>query len=155
VKTTKEDSLNWGWRPHISQQECRIVHQRNHNLEGETTRRSALDALGLTGIESEEAENFKSIFYCLQMERHGVNAFAIVMNGQTDGVRACIKRMLQMVNQLFGDAGLWDNVCIVLTKCSFLSASDAGIKGGELKTDTINPLYPGRLTRSSYPHKFS
>jgi GTPase SAR1 family protein len=79
--------------------------------------RTGIDTQGLDDTHGVDEAHIQQMVLFLNKWAPGVNAFALVINGQADRFDLGTQRLVKLVNTFFGDPSFWDHVCIVFTKC--------------------------------------
>jgi hypothetical protein len=79
--------------------------------------RTGIDTQGLDDTQGVDAAHVQQMVQFLKAWTHGVNAFALVINGQADRFDAGTQKLVKLINTFFNDPTFWDHVCIVFTKC--------------------------------------
>jgi hypothetical protein len=103
----------------------------------ENTIRCVIEACGLTGIECEDVTRIQDIVQFLRSYAHGINAFVLVINGQSDRLNTSITRLLGILNGVFDDTSFWNNVCIVFTKVTDPTSRSAQAKETEYRSHVL------------------
>jgi predicted GTPase len=93
-----------------------LVTSSKENLIDGCLRRG-IDTQGLDDTQGVDAAHIQQMVTFLKDWRHGVNAFALVINGQADRFDAGTQKLIKLINTFFNDPTFWDHVCIVFTKC--------------------------------------
>jgi hypothetical protein len=78
--------------------------------------RTAIDTQGIEDTEGVDAAHVQQMVAFLKAWPHGVNAFALVINGQSPRFDAGIQKLVKILNSFFNDATFWNHVCIIFTK---------------------------------------
>jgi hypothetical protein len=79
--------------------------------------RTGIDTQGLDDTQGVDAAHVQQMVQFLKAWTHGVNAFALVINGQADRFDAGTQKLVKLINTFFNDPTFWDHVCIIFTKC--------------------------------------
>jgi predicted GTPase len=79
--------------------------------------RTGIDTQGLDDTQGVDAEHVQQMVRFLKEWPHGVNVFALVINGQHDRFDAGTQKLVKLINTFFNDPNFWNHVCIVFTKC--------------------------------------
>jgi hypothetical protein len=79
--------------------------------------RTAIDTQGLDDTTGVDAAHVQQMVEFLKNWRHGVNAFAIIINGQHDRFDGGTQKLVTLINNFFNNPTFWNHVCIVFTKC--------------------------------------
>jgi hypothetical protein len=79
--------------------------------------RTGIDTQGLDDTQGVDAAHVQQMVQFLKAWPHGVNAFALVINGQHDRFDGGTQKLVKLINTFFNDPTFWDHVCIVFTKC--------------------------------------
>jgi hypothetical protein len=79
--------------------------------------RTAIDTQGLDDTRGVDAAHVQQMVEFLKAWRHGVNAFALVINGQHDRFDGGTQKLVKLINTFFNNPTFWNHVCIVFTKC--------------------------------------
>jgi hypothetical protein len=78
--------------------------------------RTAIDTQGMEDSEGVDAPHVQQLVAFLRSWRHGVNAFALVINGQSPRFDQGIQKLVKILDSFFNDPTFWNHVCIVFTK---------------------------------------
>jgi hypothetical protein len=84
---------------------------------GVTYLRTGIDTQGLDDTQGVDAVHVQQMVGFLKAWPHGVNAFALVINGQADRFDAGTQKLVKLIHSFFNNPSFWDHVCIVFTKC--------------------------------------
>jgi hypothetical protein len=79
--------------------------------------RRGIDTQGLDDTQGVDAAHVQQMVTFLKGWVHGVNAFALVINGQHDRFDAGTQKLVKLIHTFFNDATFWNHVCIIFTKC--------------------------------------
>jgi hypothetical protein len=78
--------------------------------------RRGIDTQGLDDTQGVDASHVEQMVTFLKGWRHGVSAFALVINGQHDRFDARTQKLVKLINTFLNDRAFWDHVFIVFTK---------------------------------------
>jgi hypothetical protein len=79
--------------------------------------RTAIDTQGLDDTRGVDAAHVQQMVTFLKNWPHGINAFALVINGQDGRFNLGTQKLVKLIHGLFNDPTFWNHVCIVFTKC--------------------------------------
>jgi hypothetical protein len=75
----------------------------------------AIDSQGLDDSQGVDAANVQQMVGFLKAWQHGVNAFALVINGQSTRFDQGTQKLVKILDSFFNDSTFWNHVCIVFT----------------------------------------
>jgi hypothetical protein len=78
--------------------------------------RTAIDTQGLDDSQGVDAAHVQQMVGFLKSWPHGVNAFALVINGQSTRFDQGTQKLVKILDSFFNDSTFWNHVCIVFTK---------------------------------------
>jgi hypothetical protein len=78
--------------------------------------RTGVDTQGIDDSEGVDAANVQQMVAFLKAWPHGVNAFALVINGQAGKFDQGTQKIVKILDSFFNDSTFWNHVCIVFTK---------------------------------------
>jgi hypothetical protein len=78
--------------------------------------RTGIDTQGLDDSEGIDAANVQQMVSFLKAWPYGVNAFALVINGQSSRFDQGTQRFVKILDSFFNDSTFWNHVCVVFTK---------------------------------------
>jgi hypothetical protein len=79
--------------------------------------RRVIDTQGLDDTQGIDATHIQQMVTFLKTWPHGINAFALVINGQDDRFDAGTQKLVKLIHTFFNNPTFWNHVCIVFTKC--------------------------------------
>jgi hypothetical protein len=101
--------------------------------------RTAIDTQGLDDTRGVDAAHVQQMVEFLKNWRHGVNAFALIINGQHDRFDGGTQKLVKLINTFFNDPTFWNHVCIVFTKCyAGCDDIDKGVKETQYRRLVLN-----------------
>jgi hypothetical protein len=116
--------------------------------------RTAIDTQGLDDSEGIDAAHIQQMVAFLTAWPHGVNAFALVINGQDDRFDAGTQKIVKLLDTFFNNPTFWDHVCIVFTKwyayCDHLDKTAKEQQYRQLVLDLVAKC-PGQENRQPPP----
>lgn len=79
--------------------------------------RIGIDTQGIDDTNGIDSAHVQQMVEFLRAYQHGVNTFALVINGQADRFDAGTKKMVKILHNFFNNSDFWNHVAIVFTKC--------------------------------------
>jgi hypothetical protein len=78
--------------------------------------RTGVDTQGIDDSEGIDGANVQQMVAFLKAWPRGVNAFALVINGQAGKFDQGTQKIVKILDSFFNDSTFWNHVCIVFTK---------------------------------------
>jgi GTPase SAR1 family protein len=101
------------------------------------THRYVIDTPGITDDYHKDAANLETLTRFLRGYPNGINAFAIVANGQECRVTPLLRHIIRVLSQLSDDSTFWDHVCVIFTRCLAPSQLEMDKKQGEFRNEIL------------------
>jgi GTPase Era involved in 16S rRNA processing len=76
----------------------------------------AIDTPGIKDTDNTDQENVKQLVEFLLNYEDGINAVAIVLNGQNDKFTKDTEKFIKIAHQMFNHPDFWEHLCIIFTK---------------------------------------
>ena len=76
----------------------------------------AIDTPGIKDTDNTDQENVKQLVEFLLNYEDGINAVAIVLNGQNDKFTKDTEKFIKIAHQMFNHPDVWEHLCIIFTK---------------------------------------
>jgi hypothetical protein len=91
------------------------VTREEHTIVNGYTR-CAIDTPGLEDYRGVDPEHVQQMVQFLRNYEDGVNAVALVFNGQSDRITLGTAKLIRLLHTFFNNPQFWQQVCIVFTK---------------------------------------
>jgi predicted GTPase len=100
-------------------------------------RRTAIDTQGIDDTQGVDAEHVQQMVSFLKVWKHGVNAFAIVINVHADRFDQGTQKLIKLIHQFFNNPRFWDQVCIVFTMCYSYATINKEVKRTRYRDEVL------------------
>ena len=98
----------------------------------------AIDTPGIKDTDNTDQENVKQLVEFLLNYEDGINAVAIVLNGQNDKFTKDTEKFIKIAHQMFNQPDFWENLCIIFIKWySEMTEKQKKMKQDEYKKNVI------------------
>jgi hypothetical protein len=92
-----------------------VTSAESSTIDG--VRRTVIDTQGLDDSKGIDSAHIQQMVQFLKSYKRGVNAVALVLNGQADRLTAGTQKLIRMLHVFFNDPQFWYHFCIIFTKC--------------------------------------
>jgi GTPase SAR1 family protein len=90
------------------------THAKERIIDGAV--RCCIDTQGLDDTQGVDAAHIQQMVEFMRSWQKGVNAVAIVINGQAPRLDAGTQRLIKIINNFFNNQEFWNHVCLIFTK---------------------------------------
>jgi hypothetical protein len=95
--------------------------------------RCCIDTQGMDDTQGIDSKHIQQMVQFMKSWPKGVNAIAIVINGQAPRFDAGTQKLIKIINTFFNNPQFWDHVCLVFTKNFKANPVDRNIVEQEYK----------------------
>jgi len=117
----------------------KITSVDSNIINGQT--RKAIDTPGIKDTDNMDQEKVKQLVEFLLHYEDGINAVAIVLNGQVDRYTKDTEKFIKIAHQMFNHPDFWEHLCIIFTKWfSGMNEDQKRMKQEEYKRRVIESI---------------